>query len=136
MKKYILLFFDLDHFKQANDQYGHQFGDEVLRCVADNIKKGTRGSDIIARMGGDEFLIFMNFKDSIEPQVKRVFEQLTGEYEGFPIRLSMGVASAEECDGDYEKLFKMADQALYAVKRAGRNSYRIYDKELPPLTES
>ena len=43
---------------------------------------------------------------------------------------------AEECDGDYEKLFKMADQALYAVKRAGRNSYRIYDKELPPLTES
>ena len=47
----------------------------------------------------------------------------------------MGVASAEDCKGDYEKLFKMADQALYAVKRSGRNSYQIYDPNLPPLTE-
>lgn len=134
-KKYILLFFDLDHFKQANDTYGHQFGDEVLRCVADKIRENTRGSDIAARMGGDEFLIFMSFKNSIEPLVKRIFDNITCEYREFSIRLSMGVASAEECKGDYEKLFKMADQALYAVKRSGRNSYRIYDPQLPPLTE-
>ena len=134
-KKYILLFFDLDHFKQANDTYGHQFGDEVLRCVSDKIRQSTRGSDIAARMGGDEFLIFMGYRDSIEPQVRRIFDNITCDYREFPIRLSMGVANAKECNGDYETLFKMADQALYAVKRAGRNSYRIYDSLLPPLTE-
>ena len=133
-RKYILLLFDLDHFKQANDKYGHQFGDEVLKHVADKIRQSIRGADIAARMGGDEFLIFMDFKTSIEPQIRRVFQKITSEYRGFDITISMGVASAQECDGDYETLFRMADEALYAVKRDGRNAYRIYDNSLSVLS--
>lgn len=127
-KKFILLLFDLDHFKQANDTYGHLFGDEVLKFVSERLKKNTRNVDIVARMGGDEFLLFMPYKDSIEPLVKRIFNLLCTQYEQFTIGVSMGVACAKECGGDYDTLFHMADEALYEVKRNGRNNYCFYDK--------
>lgn len=124
-KKYILLLFDLDRFKQANDTYGHLFGDEVLKYVADTLKSNIREMDIAARMGGDEFLLFMPYKDSMEPQVKRIFNLLTSEYKDFKISVSMGIACAEDCGGDYDVLFHMADEAMYEVKRGGRNGYRF-----------
>ena len=126
-QNYILVLFDLDHFKQANDQYGHQFGDEVLKYVSNTVKTGIRGADIAARTGGDEFLIFMEYKTVIEPQVKRIFELLCGAYGEFTISVSMGVANAKDCRGDYESLFQRADQALYAAKRGGRGRYCFYD---------
>lgn len=126
-QNYILVLFDLDHFKQANDQYGHQFGDEVLKYVANTVKTGIRGADIAARTGGDEFLIFMEYKTVIEPQVKRIFDLLCGAYGEFTISVSMGVANAKDCRGDYEGLFQRADQALYAAKRGGRSRYCFYD---------
>lgn len=129
-KRYILLMFDLDHFKQANDEYGHQFGDEVLKYVAETLKNSTRTGDIPARMGGDEFLLFMEYKADMEAPVKRIFNILCGEFKGFPIRISMGVACAMDCNGDYETLFRMADEAMYAVKKSGRNSYRFYNEDL------
>ena len=125
-QRYILVLFDLDHFKQANDQYGHQFGDEVLKHVANTVKCSVRSADIPARTGGDEFLIFMEYKTVIEPQVKRIFNLLCGSYGEFPISVSMGVADAKDCNGDYEALFHMADQALYAAKRGGRGRYCFY----------
>lgn len=128
--KYALVFFDLDNFKQANDVYGHKFGDEVLEYVAATIKKNTRSSDISARMGGDEFIIFMNYRGNIEPHVKRIFTALTGEYNGFPIKVSMGVALGAGEVRDYDTLFNMADKAAYSIKRSGKNSYRIYDDSL------
>lgn len=129
-KKYVLIVFDLDHFKQANDTYGHLFGDEVLKYVADIMKRNTRSFDIICRMGGDEFLLFMPYKDEIEPLVKRIFHLLCDQYKEFPISVSMGVADAKECGGDYDALFHMADKALYKVKRGGRNNYCFYKNEL------
>ena len=129
-KQYALVFFDLDNFKQANDVYGHLFGDEVLEYLADTVRKNTRSSDIAARMGGDEFIVFMGYKGSIEPQVKRIFSALTGEFKGFPIKVSMGVACVDGGVQDYDTLFEMADKAAYSVKRSGKNSFRIYDESL------
>lgn len=128
-KKYVMIVFDLDHFKQANDTYGHLFGDEVLKFVAETMKKNTRNFDIVARMGGDEFLLFMPYKDEMESLVKRIFNLLSSEYEGFVIHVSMGVSCAKDCDGSYETLFHMADEALYEVKRNGRNNFCFYSKE-------
>ncbi len=129
-KQYALVFFDLDNFKQANDVYGHLFGDEVLEYIADTVRKNTRSSDIAARMGGDEFIIFMGYKGSIEPQINRIFSALTGEFKGFPIKVSMGVACVDGGVQDYDTLFEMADKAAYSIKRSGKNSYRVYDESL------
>lgn len=132
-KQYALVFFDLDNFKKANDEYGHLFGDEVLEFIAANIKKNTRSSDIAARMGGDEFIIFMGYKDNVEPLIKRIFNSITGEYKGFPIKISMGVACLDGSIKDYDTLFEMADKAAYSIKRSGKNSYRFYDDSLKDI---
>ena len=128
-KKYIMIVFDLDHFKMANDTFGHLFGDEVLKYVAETMKKNTRNFDIVARMGGDEFLLFMPYKDEMESLVQRIFNLLHSEYNGFSIKVSMGVSCAKECNGKYDTLFHMADEALYEVKRNGRDNYCFYKKE-------
>ncbi len=128
-KKYIMIVFDLDHFKMANDTFGHLFGDEVLKYVAETMKKNTRNFDIVARMGGDEFLLFMPYKDEMESLVQRIFNLLHSEYNGFSIKVSMGVSCAKECNGKYDVLFHMADEALYEVKRNGRDNYCFYKKE-------
>lgn len=126
--KYILILLDLDGFKQANDQYGHLFGDEVLKYVADTLKKSVRGVDIVARMGGDEFLLFMPYKDEMQLPVDRIFRTLDSDFKGFHVSASMGVAKANECGRDYDKLFHMADVALYQVKKNGKHGYCFYDK--------
>ncbi len=128
-QKYILLVFDLDHFKTANDTYGHLFGDEVLKYVAETLRSSTRDGDICARMGGDEFLVFMPYKEQIEPQVKRIFGLLCSDYKEFRISVSIGVACVKNCGGDYDTLFHMADEALYEAKRKGRNTYCFYEGE-------
>lgn len=124
---YSLILFDLDHFKDANDQYGHLFGDNVLKHVAKKLTDNLRRSDIIARVGGDEFMIFVEYNGNYEAQAKRMFQIVIGEYENFKIGVSMGVALVPKDGEDYESLFHAADQALYASKRDGRNQYKFYD---------
>lgn len=124
---YSLILFDLDHFKDANDQYGHLFGDEVLKHVARKLKDNLRKDDIMARVGGDEFMVFLEHGGHYEVQVERVFQTVIGEYENFKIGVSMGVALVPKDGEDYESLFHAADQALYASKRDGRNQYKLYD---------
>lgn len=126
--KYILVLLDLDGFKQANDQYGHLFGDEVLKYVASTLSGGTRSVDIVARMGGDEFLLFMPYKDETQLPVERIFHLLDSDFKGFHVSTSMGVAKATECERDYGKLFHMADVALYQMKKNGKHGYCFYDK--------
>ena len=133
-KHFALAMFDLDNFKQANDVYGHLFGDEVLEHIAGILKRNIRSSDIAARMGGDEFIVFMGYKNTVEPQIKRIFSRLTGEYKTFPIRISMGVACVNETVNDYDTLFAMADKAMYSVKKESKNSYRFYDESMADIT--
>ena len=125
---FAMVIFDLDHFKSANDTYGHMFGDEVLKFIADKLRESIRERDIAARIGGDEFLAFLEYHGDLEPIVKRIFTSLTGgKYENFPISISMGVARIEMVGADYDDLFHAADKALYTLKRSTRGNYRFYD---------
>lgn len=126
-KTYALLLLDLDYFKNANDQFGHLFGDSVLKYVAEQIAGSIRSSDLAARVGGDEFLIFMEYNNSAEQQVKRIFRSLTDQYRNFHISISMGVALWPGDASDYEQLFHCADQALYASKRSGKNRFSFFN---------
>jgi len=126
-KRYVLAVFDLDNFKQANDKYGHLFGDEVLVAVSDRVKANVRTADIAARIGGDEFMLFMEYKTTPVPQIDRIFKRLTEKYKDFDVRVSMGVALTEGFTGDYNSLFNMADAAMYTVKNHSKNGYCFYD---------
>lgn len=128
--KYALVIFDLDFFKAANDNRGHLFGDQLLIQMAERMRKSVRGGDIVARVGGDEFLIFLEYKDEPEPAIKRIYNCLLGDFENFQVSLSMGVAQTDMIGTDYDKLFHAADNALYNVKRGGRGHYRFYDPSL------
>ena len=127
---YALVIFDLDHFKSANDTYGHSFGDQVLIHLAEKLRQCIRGGDIAARAGGDEFLIFLEYKDDVETVVSRIFQSLCGQFEQFPLSVSMGVALTSTVPGGYDALFHAADAALYTVKRGGRGQYRFYDETM------
>ena len=129
-KKYALMVFDLDFFKNANDLYGHMFGDKVLEEVARRLKHSVRNSDIVARIGGDEFLVFVEYTNEISPVADRVFRSLGGVYGGFVISASMGVALFPVHAIEYSDLFQSADQALYAAKHKGRNCYCMYDDSM------
>ena len=128
--RYALAILDLDHFKSANDNYGHSFGDQVLIYMADKLRQNTRGGDIAARVGGDEMVVFLECKIEVEPAIERIFNAVTGMYEQFPLSVSIGVATTEKVGTDYETLFHAADQALYTVKRSGRGHYRFYDESM------
>ena len=128
--KFALAIFDLDHFKSANDNYGHMFGDKVLIHMAERLRRSIRGGDIAARVGGDEFLIFLEYKEEAETAIQRIFTSLEGTFEDFQISVSMGVVRIDMVGIDYDELFHAADQALYAVKRSGRGKYRFYDDSM------
>ena len=128
--RFALSIMDMDRFKEANDNYGHIFGDHVLEYMAGNLRRSVRGGDIVARVGGDEFLIFMEYKDDVEHALGRIFTQLSGQYEDFKISVSMGAALTEKVGTDYEVLFHSADQALYSAKRSGRGRLHFYNKSM------
>lgn len=128
--EYALFVLDLDYFKSANDQRGHSFGDHVLQYMAEKLKESIRSGDLAARIGGDEFLIFLEYNTGLEALVNRIYHSLLGEYEGFRISISMGVARGNASITDYDTLFHCADQALYAAKRAGRGRYCFYDESM------
>ena len=129
-RKYALLLFDLDCFKEANDRYGHLFGDQVLQYVAGRVKESIQPGEISARIGGDEFLIFFEYQKEIEPQIKTLFDSLHGLYHDFEVSISMGIALCPAHGTNYESLFHAADQALYAAKKGGKRQYRFYDMSI------
>lgn len=138
--QYALAIMDLDMFKSANDNYGHLFGDRVLQRFAERLRKTIRGGDIVARVGGDEFLVFLEYKTPLEPIISRIFNGVCGDFEGFPISVSIGVAEASQVGPDYTALFQAADRALYSIKRGQRDKrgagYRLYDPSLPETGSS
>ena len=126
-----MVIFDLDHFKNANNTYGHIFGDNVLKFLADRLQESIRGADIAARVGGDEFLLFLEYGGELDPVISRIYHTISGSmFEEFPICLSMGIAPTDVVGTDYDALFHAADQALYKVKRSGRGRYAFYDESM------
>lgn len=132
-RNYIIAIFDIDYFKNANDRCGHMFGDKVLRHIAEKLLNSTRGYDITARVGGDEFMIFMEDREGIEGIVDRIFKALSGTYEGFDITISMGIARSKDVGRTYEVLFNCADWALYNAKKSGRAQYSFYDDSMKEI---
>lgn len=126
-----LLLIDLDGFKQVNDTFGHQTGDECLAEAAARLKSACGGEELVARIGGDEFAVLLGSHlglGDIAEVAKRVVEALGWpvELQGFSHKLgaSVGVALNAACTPS--QLFKRADTALYAAKAAGRNTFRIF----------
>ncbi len=132
-----LLQIDLDKFKDVNDTYGHSAGDAVLRHITDHISRTLRKTDLLARMGGDEFVAVCTQFSSVE-ELKRLGVALVDSvkepliFEGHKIvpSISIGAAISERGGTDVDDLLKRADYALYKVKRAGRGHVAVYDKAL------
>ncbi|WP_417585509.1 diguanylate cyclase [Nitrincola sp.] len=123
-----LLILDIDHFKDINDNYGHDVGDEVLRAVATILKKNIRREDTIARIGGEEFLLISPHLPTRDALVaaERLRKQLENAKidaggETIYITMSIGMAMREDTMRHGEDLMISADKALYAAKNAGRN---------------
>jgi diguanylate cyclase (GGDEF)-like protein len=126
---------DLDHFKQVNDRFGHQFGDYVLQKTMQLIKSSTRISDIIGRYGGEEFCIVL-----VETDLKSAISELERlrlkvastnyEYEGKQdyLTISIGLSELTPALKNKEELISNADKALMEAKEAGRNTLRVYEK--------
>lgn len=125
--------FDLDYLKRFNDTYGHVFGSQVLKYVAERAQRSVRGDDIVARIGGDEFLLFLSYHTGIENVIQRIFNSIIGNYEGKPVSVSMGISLSEQVGHDYDALFQAADKALYSAKRAGRGQLVYYDDSMREL---
>lgn len=115
---------DLDGFKGVNDNLGHSAGDDVLRMVAQRIAHTIRGSDIVARMGGDEFLIMLTDVDreSAIETAERIVAVLSESYPGveLPVSASVGVALYPLCGSNLTELSAAADRALYRAKQEGK----------------
>jgi diguanylate cyclase (GGDEF)-like protein len=119
---------DIDHFKTINDSYGHPVGDQFLIKIAEVMKNNVRGSDIVSRYGGEEFLLVlpgtgMEFAMKRAEALQRLCAKIVVAYEGkdLEVTLSFGLAAYPEDGKDLEGLIKKADQALYRSKKGGRN---------------
>jgi diguanylate cyclase (GGDEF)-like protein len=134
-----ILLLDLDNFKQVNDTYGHQAGDDVLSSFGKIISETVRFSDIVARYGGDEILVIT--PNTSTSQASGLAERIRMKVESmgllsgekiqvepkFHLTVSIGVASLEHCNGNPRSIVECADEALYNAKHGGRNTVKVND---------
>ena len=136
-----LFMIDTDNFKQINDTKGHMLGDVVLTEMASGMKKIMRRDDVVGRIGGDEFAVFMKDISSKEAAVCKA-EELAGmfrrlfenEKRSIKITCSIGVALYPDDGQDFQTLYRHADRALYEAKKQGKDGYMLYDKERANLS--
>jgi methyl-accepting chemotaxis protein len=133
---FTLISLDLDHFKEVNDNFGHQTGDAALLILAEVLKLQFPDA-LNVRMGGDEFLVVLTGKvqrESVEERLESFMRQLISVYQQDPglkcLTVSAGIAYADEQPVPIDVLMNRSDKALYAAKAAGRSCYRVYSEEL------
>lgn len=128
-----LVMFDIDHFKNINDSYGHPAGDEVIRQTAAAVKSCIRDIDIAGRYGGEEFTIVLSDTDTegalvVAERIRNQIQELTVHYEDFAIQftVSLGVAQLTQQMTNRTAWIDCADKALYQAKKNGRNNSVVY----------
>lgn len=134
-----VLMVDIDHFKSVNDRFGHAVGDEAIRAVADVCVRGKRKSDIVGRVGGEEFAVLLpettlSRARTVAERIRKRVEGLTLTAEDRPVQLtvSVGVAEAITSMPGVDALMKAADAALYQAKEGGRNRTHCWMPPAPP----
>jgi diguanylate cyclase (GGDEF)-like protein/PAS domain S-box-containing protein len=134
---HMLMFIDFDDFKHINDTYGHLQGDKVLTYAIGRIKEIFSEGEIIGRIGGDEFVVFVGNMINVEDvlaKANKLTEALNTTYAfdhyNIPISGSIGVAIYPEAGLHYEQLINRADKALYRVKEQGKKNFMLYSTEL------
>ncbi|NEZ46887.1 diguanylate cyclase [Clostridium niameyense] len=134
-KCFAIIFLDLDKFKNINDMYGHCIGDKILCVVSSRIKNILKKGDIIARFGGDEFIILLkNIKDKCK--VKKVVlkilesfkEDINLDGENINVKISIGISFFPDDGQDIKTLIDNADKAMYKAKKLGKDKFVIYSK--------
>ncbi len=135
-----LILFDLDFFKRVNDEYGHPVGDELLQHIGKILQSAGRGSDVVARIGGEEFVFFLpnttaTAAGAIAERIRDAISQTTLKSNNnhlVTITISAGVASTSDYAGTIPKsLYAQADKALYLAKKQGRNKVVVSEGKAP-----
>jgi len=130
-----IIIMDIDHFKRINDTYGHQAGDVVLQQLAMVLSTALREGDILARIGGEEFVVASPYTNRLaaivlSERLRKAIEASEFVYENnrIPVTISLGIASMTKSDDDVDKLLAVADSRLYLAKQKGRNRICASDK--------
>ena len=133
-----LMMIDMDNFKAINDTYGHIAGDKTLKVLADALKANTCDEDVVCRLGGDEFIVFltgMNDRQDVSEKAQAILDMLEenlGKLKlGQKSSVSIGIAVFPNDGKNFEMLYNNADKTLYYVKRNGKNSFAFYSDEKP-----
>ncbi len=129
----VVLFLDIDYFKQVNDTYGHDIGDEVIKIFADRLRSSTREEDTIARMGGDEFMIILENQIKTKTPIvvaqkilDSMLEPLNIVEEELIMGASIGISVYPKDGQTSEELIKSSDIAMYEAKNDNRNNFKFY----------
>src|SRR5690606_339973 len=132
-----LLVTDIDHFKRVNDTYGHDVGDVVIKGMGELLKRIKRDTDIVARFGGEEFVIVCEETDEVgaknlAERIRRELEATSFQTELGPLKVtcSLGVATFPAAGQNWQTLFKATDEALYVSKRGGRNRVTVWSPRM------
>ncbi len=133
---FAILYIDLDHFKIINDSLGHQFGDRVLKLVAERLQACLRSVDLLSRLGGDEFVLYLHGCDEAlaASVAQRILREMLHPFLldglGFSVQCSIGVAQYPSHGDTLDELIKQADTAMYRVKERGRGHYSFYQPQM------
>ena len=133
----VMILLDLDRFKSVNDQLGHQMGDKVLKDVSTDLKQMFRNTDVLSRLGGDEFIIYMKavpeetwVRRRADEVVRTVRRWVTDGTTNIQITASVGVVTTNGVEREYEDLYRAADIAMYFSKGQGGNQAVFYSRDL------
>ncbi|WP_448550191.1 diguanylate cyclase [Thalassotalea fusca] len=136
-KTLTVFFIDLDNFKEVNDLFGHEFGDDVLISIANTLQASVREQDLVSRIGGDEFIIgfsgsstkeqLLEIADKLDIALNRLTTQLKLS---FHLSISIGIASCDQGELTASELIRRADLAMYHKKRHGKHGATFYDDSM------
>lgn len=136
-----LLLIDIDDFKKVNDHFGHAYGDQILMELVKSLTEIFRASDIVGRIGGDEFIVLMKElreADDVTARARHVLRRVSSIRlpDGSPLGCSIGIACFPRDGTDFETLYSHGDQAMYHAKELGKNGFACYGEEVQKKTVS